>query len=120
MLNEHKKAIGWTIANIKEISSSIYKIFLEDDHKAIIKRQKRLNLIMKEVVKKKIIKWLDVGIIYPILDSSWVCLIQCIPKKGGMIRWRHSHKDSDWMESMHGLLEAQQSHKERSFFSTIY
>ena len=44
----------------------------------------RLNPIMKEVVKKEIIKWLDAGIIYPISDSSWVSLVQCVPKKGCM------------------------------------
>ncbi|KAH9681678.1 hypothetical protein KPL71_027061 [Citrus sinensis] len=33
---------------------------------------RRLNPIMKEVVKKEIIKWLDAGIIYPISDSSWM------------------------------------------------
>ncbi|KAH9680216.1 hypothetical protein KPL71_026469 [Citrus sinensis] len=33
---------------------------------------RRLNHIMKEVVKKEIIKWLDAGIIYPISDSSWM------------------------------------------------
>jgi len=37
---------------------------------------------MQEVVKKEIIKWLDVGVIYLIVDSSWVCTIQCVPKKG--------------------------------------
>ena len=40
---------------------------------------------MQEVLKKEIIKLLDVGIIYPIVDSSWVCLVKCVPKKGGMI-----------------------------------
>ena len=39
---------------------------------------------MQEVVKKEIIKWFDVGAIYPIADSSWVCLVQCVPKKGGI------------------------------------
>ncbi|XP_022158603.1 uncharacterized protein LOC111025060 [Momordica charantia] len=39
---------------------------------------------MKEVVKKEIIKWLDVGVIYPISDSSWVSPVQCVSKKGGM------------------------------------
>ena len=39
---------------------------------------------MQEVVKKEIIKWLDAGVIYPIADSSWVCPVQCVPKKGGM------------------------------------
>ena len=44
---------------------------------------------MQEVVKKKIIKWFDTGVIYPIDNSSWVCWsdicpVQCVPKKGGM------------------------------------
>ncbi|GJZ30002.1 reverse transcriptase domain-containing protein [Tanacetum coccineum] len=39
---------------------------------------------MKEVVKKEIIKLLDAGIIYPIEDSPWISLVNCVPKKGGM------------------------------------
>ena len=39
---------------------------------------------MQEVVKKEIIKWLDIGVIYPISGSSWVCHVQCVPKKGGI------------------------------------
>ena len=35
------------------------------------------------MVKKEVIKLFDVGIIYPILDSSWISPIQCVPKKGG-------------------------------------
>ncbi|KAH9704917.1 hypothetical protein KPL70_011661 [Citrus sinensis] len=47
-----------------------------------VEHQRMLNLIMKEVVKKEIIKWLDAGVIYPISDSSWVSPVQCVPKKG--------------------------------------
>ena len=39
---------------------------------------------MKEVVHKEVLKWLDVDVIYPIFDSSWVSLVQVAPKKGGM------------------------------------
>ena len=28
---------------------------------------------------------MDVGVIYPIADSTWVCPVQCVPKKEGMI-----------------------------------
>lgn len=45
----------------------------------------RRKPIMKEVVKKEIIKWLDTGIIYPTSNSLWVSLIQYVPKKGDMI-----------------------------------
>lgn len=37
---------------------------------------------MKKMVKKKIIKWLDAGVVYPIADSDWVSPIQCVFKKG--------------------------------------
>ena len=39
---------------------------------------------MKEVIKKEIIKWLDIGIIYLISNSSWVSLVQCVLKKSGV------------------------------------
>ena len=35
------------------------------------------------MVRKEVLKWLDAGVIYLILDSSWVSPIQVIPKKGG-------------------------------------
>ncbi|KAL5540766.1 hypothetical protein UlMin_044089 [Ulmus minor] len=86
VLRKFKKAIGWTLADIKGISPSfcMHKILLEDSSKNSIEAQRRLNPIMKEVVKKEIIKWLDAGIIYPISDSSWVSPVQCVPKKRGM------------------------------------
>lgn len=30
------------------------------------------------------LKWLDAGIIYPILDNSWVGPNECVQKKGGL------------------------------------
>ena len=84
VLKKFKKASGWTLVDIKGISPSfcMHKIFLEDNEKGSIEAQRRLNPVMKEVVKKEVIKWLDAGIIYPISDSSWVSPIQCVPKKG--------------------------------------
>ena len=43
--------------------------------------QRRLNPIMKEVVKKEVLKLLDIGVIYPIADSKWVSPTQVVPKK---------------------------------------
>ncbi|XP_009800970.2 uncharacterized protein [Nicotiana sylvestris] len=86
VLREHKKAIGWTISDIKGINPSfcMHKIFLEDGHRPSMEQQRRLNPIMKEVVKKEVIKLLDVGISFPISDSNWVSPVQCVPKKGRM------------------------------------
>ncbi|XP_038902347.1 uncharacterized protein LOC120088980 [Benincasa hispida] len=85
MLKKHKCAIGWTHADIRGISPSycMHKIRLEEGKSGSIEPQRRLNPIMKEVVKKEILKWLDAGVIYPIFDSSWVSPVQCVLKKGG-------------------------------------
>ena len=83
VLKKHKRAMGWSIADIKGIGPSLcmHKILLEDCCSNSVEQQRRLNPIMKDVVKKEIIKWLDAGIIYPISDSSWVSPVQCVPKK---------------------------------------
>jgi hypothetical protein len=39
---------------------------------------------MREVVKKEVIKLLDVGIIYPVPHSKWVSLVHYVPKKAGL------------------------------------
>ncbi|GJY55212.1 reverse transcriptase domain-containing protein [Tanacetum coccineum] len=39
---------------------------------------------MQEVIKKEIVKLLNIGIIYLIADSPWVSPIHCVPKKGGI------------------------------------
>ena len=86
VLREHRKAIGWTIDDIKGISPSIcmHKILMEETYKPFVQPQRRLNPSMQEVVRKEVVKLMDAGIIYPISDSSWVSPVQCVPKKGGM------------------------------------
>ena len=39
---------------------------------------------MKEVVKKKVLKWLNAGFMNAISNSPWVSLVHVVPKKGGM------------------------------------
>ncbi|GJX20133.1 reverse transcriptase domain-containing protein [Tanacetum coccineum] len=86
VLKKHKEAFAWKTFDISGISPSFckHKINFKDDTKPVIQRQRRLNPNMKEVVKKEIIKLLDVGTIYTIEDSPWVSPVHCVPKKGGM------------------------------------
>jgi hypothetical protein len=63
----------------------MHQIDLEDEAKPTRDAQRILNPHMKEVVKAKVLKLLDVGIIYPILDSKWVSLVQVVLKKSGII-----------------------------------
>ena len=39
---------------------------------------------MQEVVRAEVLKLLQIGIIYPILDSPWVSPTQVVPKKSGV------------------------------------
>nr|GEY70930.1 putative reverse transcriptase domain, zinc finger, CCHC-type, retrotransposon Gag domain protein [Tanacetum cinerariifolium] len=50
----------------------MHRIVTDPNVKPSKDAQRRLNPNMKEVVKKKVLKWLDAGIIYPISDSKWV------------------------------------------------
>lgn len=56
---------------------------MEDGHKSVVQPQIRLKPTMKEVVRKKVVKFLDAGLIYHISDSSWVSHVYVVPKKGG-------------------------------------
>ncbi|XP_024014048.1 uncharacterized protein LOC112088123 [Eutrema salsugineum] len=62
----------------------MHRIHLEDESKSSIEHQRRLNPNFKEVVKKEIMKMLEVGNIYPISDSDWVSPVHVVPKKGGV------------------------------------
>ncbi|GJV76299.1 reverse transcriptase domain-containing protein [Tanacetum coccineum] len=55
---------------------------MEDDSFPKIQHQRRVNPKIHEVIKKEVIKLLDVGLIYPISDSPWVIPVHCVPKKG--------------------------------------
>jgi len=83
LLCDHKTVIGWTLADIKGISPSmcIHHLLLEDNVKLMREMQRRLNPPMMEVAKAKILKLLDVGVIYPITDNKWVVLIHVVPEK---------------------------------------
>ena len=95
VLREHRTALGWTISNVKGISPSIcmHKILMEELYKLSIKPQRRLNLAMKEVVRAEILKLLNAGIIYAILDSLWVSPVQVVPKKGGMTMVKNDNNE---------------------------
>ena len=85
ILRKYKEAIVWSIEDLKDINPSIcmYKILLNDDAKTSVEHQRRLNPVMKDVVRKEVLKWLNAGFIYAILDSPRVSPVHVVPKKGG-------------------------------------
>ena len=92
---KYKEAITWSIEYLKGISPSIcmHKVLLEENAKTFIEHQRRLNPVMKEVVRKEVLKWLNVGFIYAISDSPWVSLVHVVPKKGGFIVIRNEKNE---------------------------
>ena len=82
VLRKYKRAIGWTISDIKDISPiCMHHILLEDNCKPMVEMQRRLYPNIKEVVRNEILKWLDAGIIFPISNSIWICPIHAVPNK---------------------------------------
>nr|GFB94387.1 reverse transcriptase domain-containing protein [Tanacetum cinerariifolium] len=86
VLKTRKKAIAWKLTDIKGIDPKFcfHKILLEEEHSPKVQSQRRVNPKIHDVIKKEVEKLLDAGLIYPISDSPWVSLINCVPKKGGM------------------------------------
>ena len=68
IFKKYKEAIVWSVEDLKGISPSIFmhKILLEENAKTSIKHQRRLIPVMKEVVGKEVLKWLNAGFIYAI------------------------------------------------------
>lgn len=85
VLKKYKSYMRWTIGDLKGINPTIcmHKILMEDNHKPVVQPQRRLNPLMKKVVRKEVMKLLDAWMIYPISDSSCVSHVHVIPKKGG-------------------------------------
>ncbi|GJM99717.1 hypothetical protein PR202_ga16844 [Eleusine coracana subsp. coracana] len=73
VLKRYKKAIGYTLDDIREISPAFctHKINLEENTKPVVEGMRRLKESMKLVVKKEILKLLNVDMIYPVGDSEW-------------------------------------------------
>jgi hypothetical protein len=85
-LEKYQSVIGYSLKDLKGISPSLcaHRIPMEQDHKPIREHQRRLNNVMREVVKKEVLKLLKVGVIYHVSDSEWVSPVQVVLKKGGM------------------------------------
>ena len=82
ILRKHKEDIAWSVEDLKGISLSIrmHKILMEENAKTSIEHQMRLNPVMKEVVKKEVLKWLNADFIYAISNSHWVSPVHVVPK----------------------------------------
>ena len=95
ILRKCKEVIAWSIEDLKGISPSIcmHKILLNDDAKTSVEHQRRLNPVMKDVIRKEVLKWLNVRFIFAISDSPWVSPVHVVPKKGGFTVIRNERNE---------------------------
>nr|GEX30972.1 reverse transcriptase domain-containing protein [Tanacetum cinerariifolium] len=68
---------------LKNLPPHLEYAFLEEDFKPEIQHQRRVNPKIHDVIKQRVIRLLEPGLIYPISDSPWVSPVHCVPKKGG-------------------------------------
>nr|GEX58668.1 reverse transcriptase domain-containing protein [Tanacetum cinerariifolium] len=108
VLKLHKQALAWQLSDIKGIHLEFctYKILMEDDFKPPVQHQRRVNLKIHEVIKKEVLKLLDVGLIYPISDSPWTPKIKKRP---------HSRVLTECLPTV-ACISAYVMHREKSHF----
>jgi hypothetical protein len=85
-LEKYRSVIGYSLKDLKGISLSLctHHIPMEQDRKPVREHQRWLNNVMREVVRKEVLKVLKARVIYPISDTEWVSPVQVMSKKGGM------------------------------------
>eukprot|EP00253_Pinus_taeda_P031339 PITA_31339 len=88
ILQKHSTAFAWEYTDMKGIDpkTCIHHIYIEENSRPIRQPQRRMNRILREIVKEELQKLLNVNFIYPISDSRWVSPLVIIAKKNG--KWR--------------------------------
>jgi hypothetical protein len=71
-LEKYRSVIRYSLKDLKGISPSLctHHIPMEQEHKPVHEHQRWLNNVMREVVKKEVLKLLKAGVIYPVSDSE--------------------------------------------------
>lgn len=71
LLQKYSKAFAWDYTDMQGIhpNTCIHHIYIDDQLKPVRQPQRRMNPMMKEIVKEELQKLLNVGFIYPISDS---------------------------------------------------
>ncbi|KAA0032002.1 Transposon Ty3-I Gag-Pol polyprotein [Cucumis melo var. makuwa] len=93
----HKQVIGWSLEDLKGIDPSFctHRIHLKEGAKNKVQPQRHLNLTLKEVVKKEVLKLKDANIIYLVPHSTWLSYFHHLPNAYCPLVERPSSKDVD-------------------------
>lgn len=88
ILQKQSRAFAWEYKDMKGIQpdTCIHHIYTQENVKPIRQPQRRMNPVLKDIVKDELQKLLNANFIYPISDSKWVSPLIIVPKKNG--KWR--------------------------------
>jgi len=88
LVRKYKEVFAWDYPDMKGIHPQLctHNIYTEKYVRPVRQPQRRLIPHIKDTVKDKLQKRLDVNFIYPISDRKWVSPIVVVPKKNG--KWR--------------------------------
>ena len=87
VLEKHRAILGYSLQDLRGINPALctHRIPIVHESTPSSEPQRRLNNVMREVVKKEVLKLPHAGIIYLVPYSEWVSPVQVVPKKGGMM-----------------------------------
>eukprot|EP00253_Pinus_taeda_P031239 PITA_31239 len=88
ILQKHYTTFAWEYADMKGIDpkTCTHHIYIEENSRPIRQPLRRMNPNLREIVKEKLQKLLNVNFIYLISDSRWVSPLVIVPKKNG--KWK--------------------------------
>ena len=68
------------------LDTCIHHIYTQENVRSIRQPQRRMNLVLKDIVKDELHKLLNANFIYPISDSKWLSPLVIVTKKNR--KWR--------------------------------
>lgn len=68
------------------LDTCTHHIYIQENVRLARQPQRRMNIALKEIVKKELQKLLDVYFIYSISESQWVSPLVIVPKKNS--KWK--------------------------------
>jgi len=88
LLIKYQKAFAWDYTDMQGIhlETCTHHIYTDTSIQPVRQPQRRMNPLLKEIVRDELQKLLKVKFIYPISDSQWVSPLVIVPKKNG--KWR--------------------------------
>jgi hypothetical protein len=88
ILQKFSNSFSWDYTGMQGIhpNTCTHHIYTQENVKPFRKPERRMNHVLKDIVKGELQKLLDVDFIYPISDIQWVSPLVIVPKNN--IKWR--------------------------------